>query len=844
MTGPLQLETGRVDLDARQLHRPDGSHTRLTPTEAALLGWLAARAGTAVPRGELLREVWGYAEGVRTRTIDTTMRRLRRKVERVPSVPRHLETVDGVGYRFVPLAELALSGAGTAVLDATVGREDQLALLDQLADSGARLLSLTGPGGIGKTRLALAWVRERAGLVVELSDLTDPEGIVDAIASAADLPPGPLPALAGQLASRGVVWLVLDNLEHLLPGATTAVAALARSPLRLLCTSRVRLGLPGETRVEVPPLSPDAGVALLRARAPSDLRLADEADLREIVARVDGMPLALELAAAHAPLLGAAGLRTRLASSLTLLHGASGPGHPDSLDEILAWSWSMLTEADRAVLGALLVFRGGIPVAAAEAVIDDPAPLACLHRLRDQSWLVPRHGPAGSPRLALLVPIRSFLRARLQPTAGAADAHARWFAQAGALAAREALELDDGSARRALAADWHNLLQAADHALAQGHGDVAAGALMAAWEAARLRHPPDALRTRIRAVLALPDDQLARDGRAQLNIALADVLRGAHSTAGAELAATDAAIAAAPTLTVRARARAMRAVVLQEHGEHEAAWAAHAEALAEAQDAGVERVIAIIHSNRGNLALRMGRLDEARENLETAATLFDTMGLGRFAAVARSNLAIVWHELGRLETAEDCYLRALRAHRALGNLRYIALIEGNLGSLELDRGALEDAEDRLQLSERLHLQVGGLRSAGIVRLNLAELARLRGDTAQATDWITASRDLADRTGSRLLAAVLDGLQAEVEAPRRPEAGRARIARAVAALDGLGARIEWAIALCRQGRIAWAQGDADTARRCRAQAETTRRENGVQQRSELGRHLAELDRALG
>lgn len=844
MNRVVELESGRVDLDDRVLRRADGTEQRLTPTEAALLGHLAASPEVPVARSELLREVWGYREGVRTRTIDTTMRRLRRKVERVPSVPRHLETVEGVGYRFTPLTALSLAGTASAVLDATIGREDQLALLTRLADDGAQLLSLTGPGGIGKTRLAMAWVRDRPALVVELQDLSRADGLLEAICAAGELPPAGLVALAGQLVQRRVEWLVLDNVEQLLPAAAPTIRALAATELRVLTTSRLGLGVDGETRVEVPPLSLEAGAALLRARAPSALARSDEHSLQAIVAQVDGMPLAVELAAAHAPLLGTAGLQRRLARSLDLLHEVAGPGRPRSMQDVMEWSWGMLASDDRHTLGELLVFKGGFTVDAAEAVLSDGRPLQRLHRLRDQSWLVARQGPGGN-RMDLLQPIRGFLQAHLQPDAEAAARHARWFARFGEDEARYDLDRDDGTARRALAADWHNLLAAADHCLSDSDGVGAARVLLAAWEAARLRHPPGALRARIERALSLDAATLPAPLRARLGVALADVLRS-HASPQPGVDAASVALAQADSPALQARALAMRAVVHQEHGALDSALEDHHKALERARSVDAQRILGIIHSNLGNLLMRRGQLHAARDHLSTAVSCFDALALRRLAAIARFNLGTVWHDLGELETAEDWYHEALREHRALGNLRYVALAEGNLGSLALDRGRpadLDEAAERLQLAEPMHVRVGNLRSAGIVRLTAAELARLRGRSDEATAQLVHARRFGQSTGSRLLARAVDALQAELEAPARPEAASQRVARAIDRLDEMGASIEAAIARCRQGRIAVASGDTALARACLETAEATRRQQSVQQRSELGRHIRELEALL-
>jgi tetratricopeptide (TPR) repeat protein len=369
--------------------------------------------------------------------------------------------------------------------------------------------------------------------------------------------------------------------------------------------------------------------------------------------------------------------------------------------------------------------------------------------------------------------------------------------------------------------------------------------LLAAWEAARLRHPPGALRARIERALSLDAATLPAPLRARLGVALADVLRS-HASPQPGVDAASAALAQADSPALQARALAMRAVVHQEHGALDSALEDHHKALERARSVDAQRILGIIHSNLGNLLMRRGQLQAARDHLSTAVSCFDALALRRLAAIARFNLGTVWHDLGELETAEDWYHEALREHRALGNLRYVALAEGNLGSLALDRGRpadLDEAAERLQLAEPMHVRVGNLRSAGIVRLTAAELARLRGRSGEAKAQLAHARRFGQSTGSRLLARAVDALQAELEAPARPEAAGQRVARAIDRLDEMGASIEAAIARCRQGRIAVASGDTALARTCLETAEATRRQQSVQQRSELGRHIRELEALL-
>ena len=851
----IPLEAGELDLPARVLRRHDGGDEHLTPTEVALVRWLAAAGGAPVTRAELLREVWGYREGVRTRTIDTTIRRLRAKLERVPALPRHIETVEGLGYRFVPLAALQVAGATPAELDATVGRAGLLAQLDAAAAGGARLITLTGPGGIGKTRVALAWARGRPALLVEAEALApgpgSGEALLAAVAAAAGLRPGVGGALAAGLGERGVELLVLDNLEHLLPEAAEAARAVAQGGARVLCTSRHRLQLPDELVIEVPPLDEPDAVALLRARAPAAFAGAADEDLREIAHAVDRMPLALELAAGRADLLGAPGLRARLASPLDLLHREGGPCRQRSLRAVLEWSWAALDAAARADLLRLTALRAGAQVPVAEAILGGPDPLSRLQHLRDRSWLRAWAGPTGARRVGLLAPLRAFLAEQGPPPAEAVARHARAFAAAGEDDAREALERGEGGARRELRADLPELLHAADVALAcppgaelpgaGPAGPLAARLLLAAFEALRLQDDPRALLPRTLAALSRGD--LPPCDHAQLLILDVDLQRASAPVDRTRAALARAWAAADGHPALRARARATEAVVLQERGDTAAALPVHHEALALAEAAGARRLVGTVHSNLGNLHNHRGELDLGQAHLAEAVRLLDAEGCRRLAAVARGNLAVVLHEQGQLLAAEDAYTQALRAQRSLGNMRYVAILEGNLGQIALDRGELDRAHDHLALARRLHRECGNVRCEAIVALAQAELLRCRArpEAASAAEEAWA---LAERAGDGLALAVVDALRAELEADERPARARERAEAAWSRCAEMGAEIEAAIAEARLGRVLCRCGEPAGAATRAEGARAVLRTRGLSPMSELGRHLAELDRALG
>ncbi|MFF1801266.1 ATP-binding protein [Streptomyces virginiae] len=279
-------------------------------------------------------------------------------------------------------------------LTSFVGREPELAALR--GDLGRlRLITLTGPGGSGKTRLAehAAAAHPEAGWIVELARLDQPAAVPGAVLSALGLRESSLvareaPTPAADPTTRLVehcahrrLLLVLDNCEHVIGAAAElAERLLTHCPgVRILATSREPLGVPGETVRPVEPLPPDPAHQLFADRGASarpDFSPTDDpAAVAEICARLDGLPLAIELAAARLRLLTPRQIADRLDDRFRLLTGGARTVLPrqQTLRAVVDWSWELLDEAERTVLRRLSVFAGGCDLAAAEAVCADPS---------------------------------------------------------------------------------------------------------------------------------------------------------------------------------------------------------------------------------------------------------------------------------------------------------------------------------------------------------------------------------------------------------------------------------------------------------------------------------------
>jgi predicted ATPase/DNA-binding CsgD family transcriptional regulator len=335
-------------------------------------------------------------------------------------------------------------------LTSFVGRDQEAADLRKLLLEG-RLVTITGPGGVGKTRLAVEVAREVAGqfpdgvCFVDLSSVAEGSRVPARVVAALDarqVDDRPAQEVLVALLAPRRMLLVLDNCEHVLSAVAELCGELlkAADDMRILATSREQLWVAGETRYRLAPLAlPSSGesaeigrsqaVVLFTERArrasPGFALAADVAPLAaRVVARLDGMPLAIELAAARIEALGMAGLADRIDDALQLFQGgeATGGTRHRSLTAVAEWSYRLLPGAEQAVFRRLAMFPGPFTLEAAEAVAGPAAALAVL-RLVDCSLLVPpTRGPDERMRYTMLETLRAYGRSRLADAGEAPEA--------------------------------------------------------------------------------------------------------------------------------------------------------------------------------------------------------------------------------------------------------------------------------------------------------------------------------------------------------------------------------------------------------------------------------------
>ncbi|MCB9676678.1 MAG: winged helix-turn-helix domain-containing protein [Alphaproteobacteria bacterium] len=386
----------RTIYPARQICVGTAGPVGLTPTEVALLTYLLEADGRAVPREELLREVWGYHARVKSRTVDTTLNRLRIKVEDDPQTPVFLETLRGEGIRLVGVSVVDALPAPRPVF---VGRDGSVREVREALAIG-RVVTLTGPVAAGKSRIAVEVLG--AAAIVDTSACRTAHDLLVQTVRALELPASTAPtvgAVAEALVGRSVVFDGADGLE---PDAVAAIERFA-AVATVLVTAREALGLPVEWVQRVPVLSPEAAAELLASHL-RRLGSGDDPELvAAVVARIDRLPGEIEL----------------LAPAVASFGVAAAEGGAEPLQGALAKSIALLGPAEHELLVQLTVFRDRFELHGAAAVTGRSVPSAMrgLLELQRRNLVIPDGGGfrvLRNARATLEVPDMPHTRARLR----------------------------------------------------------------------------------------------------------------------------------------------------------------------------------------------------------------------------------------------------------------------------------------------------------------------------------------------------------------------------------------------------------------------------------------------
>ena len=605
-----------------------------------------------------------------------------------------------------------------------LGREHELVEVLGLLES-ARLLTLTGPGGTGKTRLGLQAAAEASDRYpggvfwVPLAPLRDPGLVLETAGQAL----GARDGLAEHVADKSLL-LLLDNFEHVVEAAAGLAELLAACPnLQLLVTSRELLRLPAEQAYPVPPLEPGEGTELFLARAQAvQPGFAASAAVPELCARLEQLPLALELAAARIRVLSPEQLLDRLSGRLDLLKAGRGvDARQQTLRATIEWSHDLLAEDEQRLFARLAVFRGGCTLESAEEVCD--AGLDTLQSLVDKSLVRMREGD----RFWMLETIREYAAERLEES-GEADRlgrrHAEYFLALAERAEPYAREVDPVWLDR-LDQEADNLRAALDWVDASGDTQLVlrlAGALSDFWGAKG--HLAEGRR---RLEDALAADASPTAARAKALNAAADMQVGHGDAARARLRAEEALAlhrrlgddhGAADSLFLLGHAAA-------DDQDYAAARQLWEEGLELFREAGDRHLILITMRMLAWAYNELGESDRARRLMEDVLREAQGAGDKHVQVHALESLAIDAAREGGIEEAATLLEQAYELNRELGDRFREAIIVCRFARVLAFAGRAEAAARTLATGETLYEQMGASPMAWLKRGNDEALALIR-----------------------------------------------------------------------------------------------------------------------
>ncbi|MFN8483159.1 MAG: helix-turn-helix domain-containing protein [Anaerolineae bacterium] len=635
-----------------------------------------------------------------------------------------------------------------APLTSFIGREAELAAVEVfLRRKATRFVTLTGPGGVGKTRLALAAAANAldefadGAHFVDLAPITDPNLVASAVADALGIrvqgTRSPLDALKDGLRDKRLL-LVLDNFEQVLAASPLVPQLLVAAPgLKVLVTSRVVLHLRGEQEFPVPPLPlPDlrrlppldglsqyAAIALFAQRAASvrpDFGLTDANApfVAAICHRLDGLPLAIELAAARVKVFSPPALLQRLDSRLkTLTLGPrDAPTRHQALRDAIAWSYDLLTEPEKRLFRRLGVFVGGFTLEAAEAVCHaDGSPAIDVgdgvSSLVDKSLVQPRPGAAGELRFAMLETIREYALEQLAAqgeTGPAQRAHAQYFLALAETAESELPGPGQAAWLHRLAAEQDNLRAAQSWTLSNGDVDWALRFVGALWRFWFFRGDLRQGSHFAEEVLAAagPDGRTATHAKALWAAGWLVDLQGFHDRSVVYAEASAQIFMVLGDRRGAAHSLHLLALNATEQGDLARAYALHQQTLPLFQAIGDERGETFARNGLGLVAAAQGDYATARGHFAQSAAIRRRLGDKSFLAYSLGWLALVSVRLGDLDAARAALEEGVAVRRELGDEGGLAASCEGLAAMAAAEGKAARAARLFGAAERVRERAG------------------------------------------------------------------------------------------------------------------------------------------
>jgi predicted ATPase/class 3 adenylate cyclase len=712
---------------------------------------LAARIGAAAHGGQVL-----VSETTRSLVVDKlpdglTFRDLGAHRLKDFDEPRHVFqlVIAGLPQEFPSIRSREIPTNLPIRLTTFVGRGREVAEIGELLDS-ARLVTLTGPGGTGKTRLALKAASEvlhrfRDGVFfVDLAPITNPALVPSAILTTVGPrggagPRSELERLQIELRDREIL-LVLDNFEQVIDGAPSVGAILAAAQrVRVLATSRAPLRLDGEREVPVAPLdipgiagimsprdvSRFEAVALFaeRARAIDPAFAIDESNagvIVEICRRLDGLPLAIELAASRLRVLSPPALLERLDRALPLLSGGprDWPDRQRTLRDAIDWSYRLLPPVVATLFGRLCVFAGGFTIAAAESVCDpkgaiETGILETVDALLDASLVRRSEVSGGLDRFEMLQTIREYGLERFQRGGEAVEIrrqHAHHFLELAEASEPGLRESDLERRMGTLHVEHDNLRAALTWALEADQGEVALRLVSALWRFWHLHGDLTSGRNWVEQALALPS--------------------------------------AAARSRIRAKALLAAGSLAYWQLDKPAMSAWYEDALAIFVDLSDEAGIAEASYDAAfGLGIR-GRLEEAIEMLRGSKALFEKVSDRRAVADSLFGLAVMYRLRGDIKLSRETGEEALSIHREMGDLFGLIGSLYVVGRAAAQLGDVDTARARFMETLAIEEAFGERTGLALSLDNLADLEITEGNAVRAMRLAGASEAIKEGVGGQ------------------------------------------------------------------------------------------------
>ena len=651
--------------------------------------------------------------------------------------------------------------------DAFVGRRESLAELARRLDGGARLVSVLGIGGTGKTRLVTRFGWDSLGdfpggvWFCDLSEARSVDGVLHAVAQGLDVPLGkddPVIQLGRSITGRGKCLVILDNFEQV---ARHAEETLGRwlnvaSGARFLVTTREVLGLSGEEILALAPLAPSDAAALFLRRAeaakpgfePSN---EDQSSITRLVNLLEGLPLAIELAAARVRVMPPRTLLLRMSERFKLLSSTGGRlDRQATLRAVFDWSWDLLSLPEKAALAQMSVFEGGFTLESVEAVLElsayenAPWPMDALQSLVQKSLV----RQVTDNRFDLLVSVQEYAGEQLRMAGRYEGSGPAALVAAETRHGAHFAGLDEKTAVADGFAELDNLVAACRRAAARGDVDTAVRSLEGAWAGLSWRGPFQVGTELASMVRAMPEIRTPAAARVDYVAGCALEHSGSGSDARVRFVASQAGARSVGDRSSECRVLVNLALLDIQEGSLESARASIETALSIARELNDRSMQSEAYNVLGHVESVLGRRAQALASYDAALGLAREVGNRHREGGVLANLGTEYTEMGIMDKARLHHEAALAVAREVGNRRLEGNTLCNLGLLHQVQGRYSEALDQLAAALTLSREMGNARSESIVLCNLGMAFDSLSRFDEAADHFEAALAIARAMGDR------------------------------------------------------------------------------------------------